>query len=53
MCILLNVVKGPTSYEDVRTVSGVVHQTFKDAYYVMGLLDDDKEYVDGIGEESL
>ncbi|KAK9675816.1 hypothetical protein RND81_11G033300 [Saponaria officinalis] len=49
---LLNHVRGPRSYEDIRTVEGVVYPTFKDACYVRGLLDDDKEYIDGISEAS-
>lgn len=27
--------------------------TFKDAYYALGLLDDDKKYVDAINDESI
>ncbi|XP_071712618.1 uncharacterized protein [Rutidosis leptorrhynchoides] len=50
--ILLNKVKGPTSYEDIRTVNKKVCATFKDACYEMGLLDDDQEYIDGIKEAS-
>ncbi|KAF7841731.1 uncharacterized protein G2W53_004029 [Senna tora] len=50
--LLLTFVKGPTTYEDIKTVNGVLHPTFKDACYAMGLLDDDKEYVDGITEAS-
>ena len=52
MRILLNFVKGPTSYEDIRIVDGVLHPTFKDACYSIGLLDDDKEYIDGTTEAS-
>ncbi|XP_042003866.1 uncharacterized protein LOC121752843 [Salvia splendens] len=48
---LLNIVKGATSYEDIRCVNGV-QDTFRDACYALGLLDDDKEYVDGIIEAS-
>ena len=48
--ILLNKVKGPTSFEDIRTINGNVYDTFKDACYAMGLLDDDKEYIDSIRE---
>ncbi|KAF7807456.1 uncharacterized protein G2W53_039617 [Senna tora] len=29
--VLLTFVKGPTSYEDIRTINGVFHPTFKDA----------------------
>ncbi|KAF7831919.1 ATP-dependent DNA helicase PIF1-like [Senna tora] len=52
LCLLLTFVKGATSFEDIRTVNGVLHPTFKDACYAMGLLDDDEEYVDGITEAS-
>ncbi|KAK9051315.1 hypothetical protein SSX86_027942 [Deinandra increscens subsp. villosa] len=50
--ILLNKVKGPTSFEDIRTFNGVVHPTFRDACYARGLLDDDREYIEGIQEAS-
>ncbi|KAL8160939.1 hypothetical protein V2J09_012428 [Rumex salicifolius] len=50
--ILLNHIKGPTSYEELRTIKGVVYSTFKEACYALGLLDDDKEYIDGITEAS-
>ena len=46
--LLLTCVKGPISYCDIRTVDGVLHETFRDACYARGLLDDDKEYVDAI-----
>ncbi|KAL8151496.1 LOW QUALITY PROTEIN: hypothetical protein V2J09_021304 [Rumex salicifolius] len=48
--IILNHVKRPTCYEGIRTVNGVVHPFFKEACYAMGLLDDEKEYIDGIVE---
>ena len=50
--ILLNKVKGPTCYEDIRTVNGEICPTFKDACYAMGLLDDDREYIEAINEAS-
>ncbi|KAF7807930.1 ATP-dependent DNA helicase PIF1 [Senna tora] len=46
--LLLTFTKGPTCYEDIRTINSVVYPTFKDVCYVMGLLDDDKEYIEGI-----
>ncbi|XP_042067091.1 uncharacterized protein LOC121810365 [Salvia splendens] len=49
---LLNIVKGASSYEDIRCVNGVQYDTFRDACFALGLLDDDKEYVDGIVEAS-
>ncbi|KAL8152827.1 LOW QUALITY PROTEIN: hypothetical protein V2J09_010595 [Rumex salicifolius] len=48
--IMLNHVKGPTCYEDIRTVDGIVYPTFREACYALGLLDDEKEYIDGIME---
>ncbi|CAH1433533.1 unnamed protein product [Lactuca virosa] len=48
--ILLNKVKGPTSFDDIRTVNGQTHSSFRDACYALGLLDDDKEYIDAIKE---
>ncbi|XP_061342199.1 uncharacterized protein LOC133288457 [Gastrolobium bilobum] len=50
--MLLNFKKGCTSYEDLRTINGVMFPTFKDACYSLGLLDDDNEYIDAIKEAS-
>lgn len=50
--VLLNVVKGPRSFEEIRTVNGVVYPSFKEACYSLGLLDDDKEYIEAIKEAS-
>ncbi|XP_061359756.1 uncharacterized protein LOC133303797 [Gastrolobium bilobum] len=49
--MLLTFQKGCTSYDDIRTINGVFFPTFKDAYYSLGLLDDDNEYIDAIKEE--
>ncbi|XP_071719028.1 ATP-dependent DNA helicase PIF1-like [Rutidosis leptorrhynchoides] len=48
--ILLNKVKGPTSYQDIRAVNGQVFNSYRDACYDLGLLDDDKEYIEAIQE---
>ncbi|XP_052624746.1 uncharacterized protein LOC111916090 [Lactuca sativa] len=50
--ILLNKVKGPTSFDEIRTVNGQTHSSFRDVCYPLGLLDDDKEYIDAIKEAS-
>ncbi|CAH1433999.1 unnamed protein product [Lactuca virosa] len=50
--ILLNKVKGPTSFDEILTVNGQRHSSFRDACYALGLLDDDKEYIDAIKEAS-
>ncbi|XP_028752798.1 uncharacterized protein LOC114712429 [Neltuma alba] len=51
--ILITKVRGPTSYEDIRTVNGVLYPNFQAACYALGLLDDDNEYINGIKEASL
>ncbi|XP_042757698.2 uncharacterized protein LOC111896347 [Lactuca sativa] len=50
--ILLNKVKGPKSFEEIRTINGEIC-SFKDACYNLGLLDDDKEYIEAIKEASV
>ncbi|XP_035838142.1 uncharacterized protein LOC110883025 [Helianthus annuus] len=50
--ILLNKVKGPRSFEEIRTVDGQLFPTFRDACYAMGFLDDDMEYIEAIKEAS-
>ncbi|XP_047953750.1 uncharacterized protein LOC125199963, partial [Salvia hispanica] len=50
---LLNIVRGATSYEEIRCVNGIQYDTFREACFALGLLDDDKEYVDGITEANL
>ena len=42
--MLLMVVKGACCYEDVRTVDGVVFDTFKEACAVRGFFGDDREW---------
>ncbi|KAK9669021.1 hypothetical protein RND81_13G103600 [Saponaria officinalis] len=42
--LLLNIVKGATSYADIRTVNGVIYPTYKAACAALGLLDRDDEW---------
>ncbi|XP_019164327.1 PREDICTED: uncharacterized protein LOC109160496 [Ipomoea nil] len=49
---LLNKIRGPKSYEDIRIVNGEQYDSFRDACYARGLIDDDNEYVDAIDEAS-
>ncbi|XP_057418166.1 uncharacterized protein LOC130712347 [Lotus japonicus] len=44
--------EGCTSYRSIRTVKGVTYDTFKEACDQLGLLTDDKEYIDAIKEVS-
>jgi hypothetical protein len=48
--MLLNCVKGATSYEHLQTMDGRVHDTFKDACIAMGLLADDNEWDQALEE---
>lgn len=52
MRVLLNVVKGCESYDDIYRYNGTLYGTFKEACFARGLLEDDKEYVDAIFEAS-
>ncbi|XP_074314966.1 uncharacterized protein LOC141651143 [Silene latifolia] len=48
MRIVLNHVKGPKCFEDIKTVDEVVCPTFREACYKLGLIGDDREYFDAI-----
>lgn len=50
--VLLNKIRGPTCYADIRTVDGIEQPSFEEACYKRGLLDDDKEYIEGLKEIS-
>jgi hypothetical protein len=51
--MLLNCVKGATSYEHLRTMDGTEHDTFKDACITMGLLEDDNEWHQALEEADI
>jgi hypothetical protein len=50
LSMLLNTTKGCTSYAEIRTVNGVIHQTFRSACQAMGFPDDDNEWIECIKE---
>ncbi|XP_074270828.1 uncharacterized protein LOC141594731 [Silene latifolia] len=50
MRVMLNHVKGPKCFEDIRTVNHFVHLTFREACYALGLIGDDREYISAINE---
>jgi hypothetical protein len=49
---LLNYVKGPTSYDEIKTVKDIKYDSFKEACFALGLLEDDKEFIDAINQAS-
>ncbi|XP_074374527.1 uncharacterized protein LOC141714931 [Apium graveolens] len=44
LCLLLSNIRGPTSFQSLKTVNGIQYRTFKDACKIYGLLDDDNEW---------
>ncbi|XP_052114135.1 uncharacterized protein LOC107477840 [Arachis duranensis] len=48
--LFLNIQKGCMSFSDLRTIDGVVYDSFKDACYALGLLQDDRKFIDAISE---
>ena len=40
----MNIVKGPTYYEDIHTVNSITYLNFKNTCHALGLLDLDKEW---------
>lgn len=47
--LLLNV-KGPTSFDDLKTVDGTVYNTFKEACVALGYYADDREWINCLRE---
>ena len=50
--MLLNVVKRARSFKEIRTINNVVYSDFRLACYVLGLLDDDKEWHEALNHAS-
>ncbi|KAM3685737.1 hypothetical protein ACB098_11G143300 [Castanea mollissima] len=50
--MLLNVIKGPRSFKEIRTINNVVYPTFRSTCYALGLLDDDKEWHEALNHAS-
>ncbi|GKC63124.1 hypothetical protein Tco_1095722, partial [Tanacetum coccineum] len=47
-----NAVRGAMDWDDFKEFDGVVYPKYKDVCYARGLLEDDKEYIDGLLEAS-
>lgn len=46
--IMLIVKKGLTCYNDIKNVDNFQHETFRDAYFAMRFLQDDREFINEI-----
>ncbi|XP_028121647.1 uncharacterized protein LOC114318877 [Camellia sinensis] len=51
--LLLTVVKGSKSFQCLRTVNNVLHDTFKSACVARGLLEDDEEWIQCLKEAAV
>lgn len=51
--MLLHIIKGPTSFEHLRTVQGVVYNTYQAACKAMGLLEDDSHWENTLSEAAV
>ncbi|XP_074284293.1 uncharacterized protein LOC141608844 [Silene latifolia] len=47
---MLNHVRGPKCFDDIRTVNDFAHLTFREACYALGLIGNDREYIAAIKE---
>ena len=47
--MLLNIQKGVLSFDDIRTVNGIIQPSYQDACKCLGLLGDDKEWIEALG----
>ena len=48
--MMLTACKGPTSFEDIKTITNVQYPTYREACFTMRFLQDDKEFVEAIKE---
>jgi len=47
---MLTICRGPTSFEDIRIVANIQYPTYREAWFAMGFLQDDREFVEPIKE---
>lgn len=50
--MLLNVQKGCRSFNSIKTVNDIIYPTYQEACQALGLLGDDKEWIDALTNSS-
>jgi len=48
--MMLVVVRGPTTYEQIRIINGQLYSSFGEACFAIGFLLDNKEYIEALRE---
>ena len=51
--VMLTAARGPTSFEDLKTVNGILYPTFVEACKAAGFVEDDAEWKNCLREASL
>lgn len=46
--MLLNIIKGSQNLEEIKTINGVTHPSYRAACYTLGLLNEDKKWHDAL-----
>ncbi|XP_073222581.1 uncharacterized protein [Cicer arietinum] len=48
--MMLTVAKGSCNYDEIKTIANHKYDTFREACFAMGFLNDDRDYIEGIKE---
>ena len=50
MCLMLNEIRGATSYEDLRMINGVVYDTYESVCLALGIPGNDNEWINVLNQ---
>ena len=50
--MLLHMIKGPTSFQEIKTIDGRVSQTYREVCLKLGMLENDKQWENALAEAS-